>query len=136
VSRLLPALCLGATLAVALGGCSAPGSGGPGASEGEISPAPASYRVRGMLRRLPAADAARRALLVQHEAIPELVDLTGEVVGMDAMAMEFDVGADVDLAGLAPGDKILFTLEVDWDAEPPAVIRGVERLAPDTDLNL
>ena len=88
-----------------------------------------TYQARGVVRFV-AADSVH----VRHEAIPEFRDPDGEVVGMTAMSMDFALAPDIATEDLQPGDKIAFTLEVDWDADQPARITAVEVLPLDTAL--
>jgi hypothetical protein len=90
--------------------------------------------VRGEVTRLPSA--AEPALFVRHEAIPGFVDMDGEVVAMESMTMPFPLAAGVALAGIAPGDRVRFTLEVEWEGDPPYRITRVEKLAAGTVLDL
>jgi hypothetical protein len=92
------------------------------------------YEVRGEVTRLPSA--AEPALFVRHEAVPEFVDMDGEVVGMDSMTMPFPLSEGVGLDGVEPGDKVRFTLEVEWEGDPPYRITRVEELAAGTALDL
>ncbi len=71
---------------------------------------------------------------IRHEAIPAFRDPGGEIVGMTAMSMDFALASDVSAEKLQPGDKISFTLEVDWDADQPARITALEVLPPNTAL--
>lgn len=104
-------------------------------SEGErTAPAVQRYEVRGEVTRLPSA--AENALFVRHEAIPGFVDVDGEVVGMDSMAMPFPLAGGVELAGVEAGDKVRFTLEVEWEGDPPYRITRVEELPAATALDL
>ena len=81
-------------------------------SEGESgSGDPEIYRVRGVVELLE-PDQGR--LKIRHEAIPTFRDASGEVVGMDGMAMWFGIDDD---AGLAIGDALEFELRVDWSGE-------------------
>lgn len=94
--------------------------------------APDVYRVRGMVRQLPAGPAGD--LLVRHEAVPGFKDADGEVVGMESMTMPFPL-ADASLAaGLAAGDRIEMEFEVRWDGGNPLRITVLEKLPPDTRL--
>jgi Cu/Ag efflux protein CusF len=88
--------------------------------------APASYEVRGEVVRLPPAGG--RDLVVKHEAIPGFVDEAGKVVGMDAMTMPFTLAEGVSIEGIAPGDVVNFTLEVDWssNSDPVRIVRLAE----------
>lgn len=51
---------------------------------------------------------------MRHEAIDDFVDVTGGLVGMDSIVMEFPVAKDASIAGLKAGDKIEAILEVDF----------------------
>jgi hypothetical protein len=84
--------------------------------------------------RLPSA--AEPALYVRHEAVPGFVDMDGEVVGMDSMTMPFPLAEGVGLEGVAPGDRVRFTLEVEWEGDPPYRITRIEELAAGTELDL
>jgi Cu/Ag efflux protein CusF len=85
---------------------------------------PPVYQVRGESRQLPVAPA--RDLMIRHEAIPDFKDEAGRVVGMEAMTMPFTLAPGVELGGLAPGDRVEFTLEVRWD--DPANLARITRL--------
>lgn len=115
IASLLPALTLLAAM-----GC----GGKPAAST-----APAqSYVVHGEVVRLP--DARDRAITIRHEAVPGFRDESGKVVGMEAMTMPFAIAPGVSTSGLAPGDRISFTLEMRWqDERDIARISRIEKLA-------
>lgn len=91
------------------------------------APAPAApprtYEVKGEVMRLPAAGS--RAIVLSHEAIPDFQSADGKTVGMDAMTMPFGLAEGVSVEGLAPGDRVTFTLETRWelDRDPVRVIR-------------
>ncbi len=122
---------LGLLVLVTLGGC-------PGASREPAGETAASevrvYPVRGVLRSLPAPESERPEILVRHEAIDDFVGINGEVVGMDSMSMPFPLAPGLDLSGVAPGDKVLLRLEVDWAADEPARVTAIERLDPESEL--
>lgn len=89
------------------------------------------YQVRGQV------DAMQEGkLYVFHEAIPEFVGRSGEVVGMDSMQMPFGVGSGVDTSDIAVGDKVKMTVEVRFDADPPLTIVELSELPADTALEL
>lgn len=77
-------------------------------------------------------------LLVEHEAIPDLLDASGAAAPMAAMTMPFPVAGSVDLAALelAAGDVVALTVEVDWEAPSAIVVMAVERLPADTQLDI
>lgn len=92
------------------------------------------YEVQGEVTRLPSPGA--EALYVRHEAIPGFVDMDGDVVGMESMAMPFPLAEGVALDGVEVGDKVEFTLEVEWEGDPPYRITRVEELGAETLLDL
>lgn len=102
--------------------------------EGEAPGVVQRYEVRGEVTRLPSAGVD--ALSVRHEAMPGFVGIDGEVVGMESMTMPFPVGEGVELDGVEVGDKVGFTLEVEWEGDPPYRITRVEELGADTVLDL
>lgn len=96
-----------------------------------------SYAMRGEIVRLPPPGG--RDIALRHEAVPDFRDASGKVVGMDAMTMPFTLSADLPptaLAGLAPGDRIAFTLEMRWeDPSEIARIARIEKLPAGTTLS-
>lgn len=105
-----------------------------GACKGDAAP-PARYTARGIIEALPTAE-SRNAILIQHEAMPTFVHRDGKGRGMEAMTMPFGVAPDLDLAGIAKGDKIEFTIEVSWERHPAASVVSVRKLPADTALEL
>lgn len=95
-----------------------------------------TYEVRGEITRLPGSDetGGQRVVYIRHEAIDEFVGIDGDVVGMNSMTMPFPVSDADELNGLAVGDKIAFSLEVQWEGDPPYRIRRIEKLPADTEL--
>ncbi|MEM1177339.1 MAG: copper-binding protein [Acidobacteriota bacterium] len=86
-----------------------------------------TYETRGIIRQLPSG-APGSELFIHHEPIPEFVSIDGEVVGMESMTMGFPV-ADADtLTGFTVGDRVAFTLRVDFDGSPPLAIDGLRAL--------
>lgn len=96
---------------------------------------PDVYQLRGVVRQLPDPARPGSALYVHHEAVPGFKSSDGEVVGMESMAMPFEVADDALLAGLAAGDKVAFELEVRWEGENPLRITELEKLPHDTRLS-
>ncbi len=92
----------------------------------------ADYRVRGEIVRLPEGSGGE--IWIRHEAIPDFKDAEGKVVGMESMSMPFAVGAGLDLAGRAPGDRVTFTLSMRWNASPANAITALELLPEGTAL--
>lgn len=91
---------------------------------------PDVYHIRGEVITVPVAGDAQSTLSIHHQAIDDYKGIGGEIWGMDSMTMPFEVAEDVDLAGIAPGDKIAFTLEVDWFGDTPQQITAIEKLDP------
>ncbi|MEM8996610.1 MAG: copper-binding protein [Acidobacteriota bacterium] len=110
VQRTLGAAALALGLLAA--GCEAPAP--------EDIPATA-YETRGIIRQLPSG-APGSELFIHHEPIPDFVSMEGEVVGMGAMTMSFPVADATELEALAVGDRVSFSLIVDWDGSPPIAI--------------
>ena len=70
------------------------------------------YPVRAEIVRVPEKPGGY--LTVRHEAVDDFVDVTGELVGMSSMVMEFPVARGASIEGLKVGDKIEATLVVDF----------------------
>lgn len=96
---------------------------GPGSSESVRV-----YEVRGVVRSVSGPEVREPWLEIRHEAIPEFEGPDGDVEGMPAMSMEFKLAEGLSAAELAPGDRILFRLEIDWNAPRPARIVAFEKL--------
>jgi hypothetical protein len=95
-----------------------------------------SYVVRGQITTVFEAVPDRpRELEIHHEAIPEFINYSGKQVGMAAMTMPFRVRKGLDLARLAVGDKVEFTMAVDWERKPPGQITAILELPADTPLS-
>ena len=93
-----------------------------------------TYAMRGEIVRLPSPQSPEIA--IRHEAVPGFRDEGGKVVGMEAMTMPFGLAPEVDVAGLAPGDKVAFTLEMRWKATSDIVrISRLEKLPAETRLS-
>lgn len=139
---LLAVAVLAALAALVGGAVGCGGSGGGGedraAGEGERpappEPATATYEVRGEVTAVPAADEPAAELILRHEAIDGFTDIDGDVVGMSAMTMPFPLAPGISAAGLAPGDRVRFTLEVTWYDDPPYRITALEPLPEGTEL--
>lgn len=115
-------------VATITGGC------GKTAEEQSTVP-PKSYEMRGMVRRISDPGAEERQLWIHHEAISEFVDIRGNSAPMDAMTMPFHLLESIDLAGIEPGSKVSFLLDVDWSASVPARIASLEILPVETQLS-
>lgn len=106
---------------LACGGSEAPAGGGEPPTAARV------YRVGAHIARLPTA--ADPLLYLDHEAIPTFVGPSGEVEGMAAMTMPFQLADGVSLAGFAAGDPVMATLRVDWAAGQPVVVTAIEPAA-------
>jgi Cu/Ag efflux protein CusF len=84
---------------------------------GPRGPAPpdATYTARGEITRI---DASTREVYIHHEALPGFRDEQGTVVGMESMSMPFTLGAAVDAASLAVGQRVEFEFGIRWRAAP------------------
>ena len=122
---------LGIVLALAVAAC----GGAPDGTDTALVEVPrvvTTYTVRGQVVSLPTAPG--EDIQLAHEAIHDLKDADGHVLGMDAMTMYFGVDSDLDLSELAVGDIVEFDLAVDWQADETAVITRVSKLPPETEL--
>jgi hypothetical protein len=100
------------------------------------SPPPAGegarvYTVRGEVVAPPTPVTAGTQVLVRHEAIADFVDASGQVVGMEAMVMPFDVAPSIPARDLAVGDKVEIRFSMDWKG-PRLRVERIERLPPGT----
>lgn len=102
-------------------------SAGCGAPPAPPAAPDSSYAMRGEIVRLPVAGS--REITIRHEAVPDFRDETGKIVGMEAMTMPFTLAPlvpQVALDGLAPGDRIAFTLVMRW--QDPYEIARISRI--------
>jgi hypothetical protein len=90
------------------------------------------YQVRAELLQMP--EGPNGDLLLRHEAIDGFADRDGRRVGMDPMSMPFPVAKGLSLAGLAPGEIVQCTLEVDWQQRSPVKITAIKKLPAGTKL--
>jgi len=116
---------------VALALLAACGGGEPSSPSGSQT-----YEMRGVVRRIQGSDPAGRQIWIFHERVESFVDIKGVASDMEAMTMPFYPAKRVSIEGFDPGDKIEFTLEVDWDARIPAQITGIRKLPANTELHL
>ena len=91
-----------------------------------------TYEVRGLVRQLPSGPGTE--LMIYHEEIPDLVDDRGEMVGMEAMTMSFPIADEALLEGIELGDRVAFSLRLDWEGSPALEITHIEALPPDVRL--
>ena len=92
---------------------------------------PHSYTLRGRIAEMPTAPGGQ--IQLEHEAIHDLVDARGRVVGMDAMLMFFSLAEGAG-AGFEVGQIVEFDLEIDWQREQLAIVTRLESLPDDTRL--
>jgi len=92
------------------------------------------YIVRGEVATLPPPERPTRGFYVHHEAIDDFRGSDGTIVGMDAMTMLFPLDDPALLEGLAVGDKVELTYEVNWHGEPMQRVTALRRLPADTEL--
>jgi hypothetical protein len=93
-----------------------------------------TYTVRGQVTQLPDPSNPGTGLYLNHEAIDDFVSRDGEAVGMNPMAMPFQVDEKVPLEGIGVGDVVEFKLHVDWGAQPEVEIVGIRELPAGTKL--
>lgn len=121
-----------AATALTVAGCAGGGGDTSPATSAEID----TYESRGVVVRVPDPADPLTDLVIRHEAIDDFRGIDGEVVGMDSMSMPFPVLPGVDLTAVEPGSKVAFTLEVEWEGEPPYRVVRIEELPADTELDL
>lgn len=106
------------------------------AASSALTPADATYTVRGRIEGLPTPD-GKSYLHIHHEDIPEFKGRDGVVSGMQEMSMDFlGVASSVDLSQINVGDAVEFTFEVRWKGDPRSLVTSVKKLPPDTKLKL
>lgn len=127
--RVLPVL-LAALLVLACGGADSPPGGSPDADVQAVDVQ--TYTVRGVVRGLGDSTGTVREIFVRHEAVPDFVDMSGEVVGMEAMTMPFPITDPRLLEGIAVGDTIEFDFRVSWKGSPPLEVLRIEKIQPST----
>lgn len=119
-----------AAAALVAAGCAGNGGNAAPATSAEIE----TYESRGVVVRVPDPADPLSDLVIRHEAIDDFRGIDGEVVGMRSMSMPFPVAPGVDLTAIEPGSKVAFTLEVEWEGEPPYRVVRIEELPADAEL--
>jgi hypothetical protein len=109
------------------------GAAGPGCT-GKGAGTARTYTVRGQVVQLPDPGNPGSGLSLNHEAVDDFVDRTGEVVGMDPMSMPFPTAKNLSLEGIQVGDVVEFKLSVDWEGDPAVEVTGVRKLPAGTKL--
>ncbi len=134
---------------VSLAGCSKESGSGTDDLASIYDEGAQTYHVRGVIVQLPSDGPPPTDLRIHHERIPDFVGKDGKVfvnsdgvTGMKSMTMAFpELGDEVSLEGLHPGDKIAFVLKVKWLETPSGVktphwlVSAVEPLPDDAQLN-
>lgn len=96
------------------------------------------YEVRGVVMQLPSSEAPLAEFQVRHEAMPNFRGQDG-ALGMDTMTMPFPPAKDLKLDGLAVGDKIMLSFEVNYDVATGNMIdyqaTGFTKLPAETELD-
>lgn len=117
-------------LLLVLGIAAAAGTGCLGKGSGSAR----SYTVRGQVVLLPDPGNPGTGLTLNHEAVDQFVDRSGEVVGMDPMSMPFPIAKNLSLEGIRVGDLVEFKLHVDWGGDPEVEITEIHKLPANTKL--
>lgn len=114
---------------VLLGGCSKEDSG-----EGTAPAVIHRYTTRGRIAMLPDLTNPTSELRIHHEAIDDFRHGDGSPAPMKSMTMPFPPGPGVSLDGLAIGDVVEFTFEVQWEPTPGMSVTAIRKLPDDTEL--
>jgi Cu/Ag efflux protein CusF len=85
------------------------------------------YTVAAEIIRVSAPDSPRREVVLQHEAVPEFVDIDGKKVGMEAMTMPFPVAPGVDLSAFQASDAVRATFVVRFHGSPAYEVIQLEK---------
>lgn len=100
--------------------------------------------ILGQIMSLPIEGDPSTELKIHHEQIPDFKAKDGVVhvnaagiSGMQSMVMPFPLSTDTNTDGLAIGDKVKFTFQVNWgSASGPAwEITKIEKIDPTTEIN-
>jgi hypothetical protein len=103
-------------------------AGGTKTSDSDSNPDLKRYTVQGDVVELPVDGDERPRLRLAHDAMPDFVNRLGEVEGMKAMTMSFDLAPTLVLPEIEVGDQVQFVLEVDWNRDRPAQLVSVDRV--------
>lgn len=122
-SRWLVTLILG----IAVAGCSNKADG--------PAPTPAADQER-FAARGKIVKVSDKALDIQHEAIAAVRDFEGKLSPMESMTMQFHATSQVPIAGYAAGDLVAFEFTVHYKEPPTLRLTKLEKLPPDTKLQL
>ncbi len=94
--------------------------------------------ILGQITMLPVEGDASKELKIKHVQIPTFKTKEGKininskgVAGMASMTMPFPVGQGVSLDGIAVGDKVKFSFQVNWGGAGPAwEVTKIEKMDP------
>ena len=92
------------------------------------------YHLRGRVVSLPVASNPASELQIHHEKIDGFKVESGEVSPMSAMTMSFAPGKNETLEGIAVGDAIQFTFEMQWEPSLEMRVVDIKKLPVDTEL--
>jgi Cu/Ag efflux protein CusF len=104
--------------------------------EKALPPADAMYESRGAIRSMPGTGDLPDKIMIHHEPIPSFRNAEGRTVGMESMVMGFTPATTVRLDALAAGDRIAFTFEVRWQADPLLLVTQIRELPGEPALDL
>ncbi len=90
-----------------------------------------TYHLRGIVRALPRAGQSPRSIEIKTEPIARWVNFNGKIHPMMAMTMPYQLAHGLALRGLAVGDKVAFTYQVNWTADQ-MVVSSISKLPPRT----
>jgi len=126
-------LFLAASLAVLTGGCRSKHSVPSGASA-DRQGITYTYHLRGIIKAMPQGGQLPESLSIKVGPITHWVGMSGKVEPMMAMTMPYQLAHGVSLHGIAAGDKVAFTYEVNWIADR-MVITQIKKLPAHTVIN-
>ena len=115
-------LFLAASLAVLTGGCRSKHSVPSGASANRQG-ITYTYHLRGIIKALPQPGQSPRSVSLKVGPIAHWIGLSGKVEPMMAMTMPYQLAHGVTLQGMAKGDKVAFTYQVNWIADRMVITR-------------
>ena len=93
---------------------------------------PPTYQVRGIIQNIVELTDYPAGLVIAHESVDNFRDRDGNVVGMEAMIMNFTLSKDLSAEALSVGDEILFTFQVNWTTGPRLLITNINKKSSPT----
>ncbi|MGB0716660.1 MAG: hypothetical protein ACPGXK_12325 [Phycisphaerae bacterium] len=93
-----------------------------------------TYTTRAIILSLP-GERVTQEFIVHHEEIPEYRSINGSI-GMNEMAMPIPVPDSSLLEGFSVGDKVELTFGERFEPDHTMGLIAIEKLPPDTALNL